>query len=781
MKRLAVFIAVLLSSIITACGYYPYGEDLRFSFLNPKNFPYRNYASFYYSALGFTAEPEVGADIRDNEELWKKYCGNKASLEDIEDVLNNYSYSDIGPDRKNSFLKYLYAQKDTEAINYLKFAKNCEYFNTWQDDPWERNDKTADVKRKDLIEKAVSFAKSSRNMEIRKRYAFLAVRLAFYQEDMKILNQIYNQYFSVDKTDTVIDVWALYFKAVSEDNPGLKNLYLAKVFALSPAKRFVAWQLFVSKLPQEETLKYAKNNAEKSAVLLMYGIYNPEKNLENLKKMYAVDAGAEGLSFLLLRETSKLEDWIYTPYYSLFEPAIRQNYFTSDNDPESQSIQRILKRTETDREYAGKVLEFINAADLSKVENPEFWKFVKAELMLMIRNYSGSLEEIAGLEKILPVNSEIRGNLELIKALNLFARQEPEKAIIPEETKKILLKNKHNKYFIFALGRELEYLGNTDDAALLYVSLDTSHQNDYFSVFYKSLKNTKKTFTDYYADYFDYFDAVYTSGQLKSFLSKAETLSKSEDPFYRNYHPLKQTQMNELYDLLGTKYIRENQLQPALAVFQKLGEDYFDGQSALWEREKEDNKEAGKIFSENPFYELKYTPDFIDKKEEFRLNKISITKKLIEYINRAENINEKDRDYYYFLVANCYYNMSQYGNAWMMKRYNLSSSGNFSVREDNEEFNTANLAKLYYGKALEQAKTEKFKALCLRMQGRCENYKLDFKQEEAVDYFYASEGYEEDRLQSNIYYQDLARNYGDYYSDMMSGCDSFAKYFKARR
>lgn len=117
----------------------------------------------------------------------------------------------------------------------------------------------------------------------------------------------------------------------------------------------------------------------------------------------------------------------------------------------------------------------------------------------------------------------------------------------------------------------------------------------------------------------------------------------------------------------------------------------------------------------------------------------------------------------------------------MMKRYSLSSSGNFSVREDNEEFNTAGLARFYYGKALENAKTEKFKALCLRMQGRCENYRLDYHQEEAIDYFYPEEGYEEARLQKNKYYQDLAGSYGDQYADMMSGCDSFASYFKARR
>lgn len=781
MKKLAVFTAILLSNIIWACGFYPYGESVRFSFLNPDNFPYRNYASFYYSSLSFSQSDISGPSGQDNEKLWNQYCKGNIDLDDINRVLEEYSYSDIKPDIQNTFLTYLYNQKDTEAIAYLKFAKNCEYFNTWQDDPWERNESTVIVKRNNLLHKAVSLIERAVHKDIKKRYAFLALRLAFYQKDFHTVNTVYDRYFNVKKTENIVDIWALYFKAIAEKNKALANLYFAKVFAKCPEKRFVSWQYFSSKIPQTEVLKYAENSSERAAVLLLYGIYNPERNLENLKKMYAEDKGSEGLGFLLLREMGKLEDWIFTPYYTLFDPSTRELSYWGGDVSENKSVQQVMERSETDRIYARKVLDFINTVDFSEVKTPEVWKFAKAELLWMTRNYSGSIDQITGLKKILPSASPIHKDLDKLKVLNIFAAQKHGNAVIPEITKETIIKNKTDQPFIFALGRELEYLGNTDDAALLYVCLEGSNREG-SSIFYKSVKNRNKTYGDFFSDYFEYFDAVYTPEQLKSFISKIQRLKTDGDPFYRNYHQLKSAQINMLYDLLGTKYIRENQLEPALEIFSKLGEGYFDAQYNVWQREdKEYYTRAGKVFYKNPFYHLRYTPDFMEEKDKIKLSKITITQKLIEYIAKADDPKEKDRDYYYFLVANCYYNMTQYGNAWMMKRYALSSSGNFSIRDDNEEFNAVNKANFYYGKALANAKTQKFRALCLRMQGRCENYRLDYEKDKNIDYLIHSDSYEEDRLQKNRYYKDLGNKYKDQYSDLMSGCDFFASYFKARR
>lgn len=781
MKKLVIFTAILLSNAFYACGFYPYGEDVRFYFLNPNNFSFQAYSSFYYSSLSFGQSSDVTISNQDNEKLWREYCNNQVLLTDISSVLEEYSFSDIHENSMNPFLRYLYSKKDVEAINYLKFAKNCEYFNTWQDDPWERNDSVSTVKRNDLFQKAVLFAGKAKSNEIKKRYAFLALRLAFYNKDMKNIEKVYSQYFFPNKANDVIDIWALYFKAISENNPALKNLYFAKVFAASPEKRFVSWQYFSSKVPEADVLNLAKTGKEKANVLLLYGLYNPDKNLENIKQIYAEYPKFDGLSFLLYRELGKLEDWVFTPYYSLFSS---KEDLWGNNNFENQNILKILERSEIDRQYAKEVLEFIDSVDLSKVENPNFWKYARAELLLMTKNYAESLKQIAELEKVLSSEDVLRNNVELIKALNLFANQAYGNAKIPDAAKNIIIKNKNNKHFIFALGRELEYLGNTDDAAIVYASLnDPSTENsDYNFVYYKSLKNSNQTYGTYYDNYFDYLDAVYSPEQLQSFIDKIKNLNKNSDSFYRNFHLLTQPEIDDLYDLLGTKYIRQNKLNFALNAFNKLGESYFDTQYSLWERDGKDSYySSGKVFDKNPFYHLKYTPDFIPEKEHFRINKISVTKKLIEYLNRANNPKERDRDYYYFLVANCYYNMSQYGNAWMMRRYSVSSAGNFSIHEDNQEFNTASLAKFYYGKALENAQTDQFRALCIRMQGRCENYNYDFIGENTTNYSSKAEYYEDRRFRQNRYYQNLKNKYSDEYEDMMSGCESFKAYFKARR
>jgi major membrane immunogen (membrane-anchored lipoprotein) len=785
MQKLVIFIAILLSNFLLACGFYPYGEDVRFHFFNPDYFSYQKYNSFYYSSLSFGDQSyydDTKVFDSQNEELWRKYCNNKVSVEDITKVLWNYSFSDIHSNDGNSFIQYLFKTKDSEAINYLKFAKNCEFFNTWREDPWERNQNTVKVNRSSILNKAITSAHVVKRPEIKRRYAFLAIRLAFYNQDMKQINKIYDQYFSPDTSEDIIDSWALYFKAIAEKNQALKNIYFANVFAKCPDKRFVSWQYFNSKIAEKDVLNGTKNNIEKANISLLYGIYNPGKNLDNLKQIYTYNPKSEGLSFLVSREISKLEDWVYTPYYTLFDPSIESAQYWYGNESESESIQKVLKRSEIDRKYAVEVLKFINSVDISKVDNPDFWKFAKAELLLMTKNYKESLQQISKLEKSLSKDSKIRENLDQIKVLNLFANQTYGNAIIPENTKEIIIKNKNNRRFIFALGRELEYLGNTDDAALLYASIDhTFSENDYSTynyVYYKSLKNNNKTYGDYFIEYFNYLDAVYTSEQLLSFIKKAKDTEGKTDLFSQNFK-LNKSSVQALYDLLGTKYMRENKLNFALNTFQKLGKDYYDNQYSLWER-KDHDAYNDVIFDENPFYHLKYTPDFIPEKEQFRLNKISITQKLIEYKNKAGNSKEKDRDYYYFLVANCYYNMSQYGNVWMMKRY-FKGSQNFSFREDNEEFCSSNLAKFYYGKAFENAKTDQFKALCLRMQGRCENNRLDFEQDKKEDYFSHSDKYVDERLEKNSYYQKLKNNYPDQYEDMMSTCDFFTSYFKARR
>lgn len=83
---------------------------------------------------------------------------------------------------------------------------------------------------------------------------------------------------------------------------------------------------------------------------------------------------------MLLREINKIEDWIFTPYYTMFSPSIQTNYWY---DAESVfSLKNIQKRVAKDRKYASKLEKFIASNDFPKLKNPTLWSIAQAHLLL---------------------------------------------------------------------------------------------------------------------------------------------------------------------------------------------------------------------------------------------------------------------------------------------------------------------------------------------------------------------------------------------------------------
>lgn len=147
MKKFLVFTVLLVSSFKSlACGYSPYGEDIRYCLFKPEYFSYSHYTTFYYNAnlwgYDYDQNPNnyktnVEANILD----WYNFTNKKVSIEAIEDFNNNLTLTDIQPKSTNDFIQYLYQNKKTTAIDYLKMAKNCEAINNFfEEDTWERNE-----------------------------------------------------------------------------------------------------------------------------------------------------------------------------------------------------------------------------------------------------------------------------------------------------------------------------------------------------------------------------------------------------------------------------------------------------------------------------------------------------------------------------------------------------------------------------------------------------------------------------------------------------------------
>ncbi|NOS91931.1 MAG: hypothetical protein HOP30_08415, partial [Cyclobacteriaceae bacterium] len=489
------------------------------------------------------------------------------------------------------------------------------------------------------------------------------------------------------------------------------------------------------------------------------------------QKVYELNLTAEGLSFLLLREINKVEDFVLTPSYTLFQPSLSYDSWSAEG--KDSSALQTLHRAEHDRIYAKEVLRFINTINLNKVGSIFFWQSCKAYLQFITKDYNACLVQVNQLQKWAP-DTTLATQLQIIKALALTGRQPKGNAIIPTEVQSIILANPKNGQFIFAIAKELENLGNATDAALLYSRLtEMTYQEDTAygrnTVYWRIAQNKGNTYSDYYTDYFDYIDAVYTPEQIQQFIEDIRNNRDASNSFSVFKYEGVKDQLSRFYDLLGTKYIRQNKLETALAAFEKAGKLYWNRAYTSWD-------DQTNVFDQNPFYTLKYTPKFIEAQDSIRLNKYTITKQLIHYIHQAEDENEKDRDYYYFLVANAYYNMSHQGNATMMRRISPWSRYRLSAIEDEPEFRQSNLAKKYYLLARQYAQTEKFRALCLRMAAHCETQKMDYKN--------IGDWYDFDRqadLSANTYYSDLQANYPDYFDDLTSNCDRFQAYFESRR
>lgn len=756
MKNFLVFTALLVSSFsgILACGYSPNGEDVRYSICKPEFFNYAAYKAFYYNAdlCGFDYDRDPNSyKITDANILdWYNFTNKKVSIDEIEDFNFNLTFTDIHVNSDNEFVKYLYANNKTEAINYLKIAKGCELTND-SDDVWERNETENNKRKSLLLTKIIKITNSEKNLYFKRKYAFLTIRLAYYSGDHSVIKNIFESNFKDGKKDYLY-YWSLFFYTFTQANPN-HMADVAALMAYSPEKRYASYYFFHDNFKIEAALKQSKSKEDIANVYAYASMQKKDPNLEYLKAIYKNNPKSEILGFLILRELNKIEDWVYTPYYTNYTPSTDfKNFWKSDQN--KITTETLRNRSENDRLYAQEILDFIKSVEISKVQNPVVWKAVQINLEFITRHYGDCLITISKFKKSYP-KERVNEELEKIKALCITSDQVDGKAVIKPEIEAIILKYKEDERFIFALGRELEFRGNITDGLALISLIEGTTDGGYNSDDVEWQDNRIKTsgnLAEFYR-YFDYVDFVYSAKDLQKILNNIESPELSQ--FQKNIYTKLYKDENYLKDLLGTKYIRENQLSNALKIFRSLDKKYWDDNYNAWERGEYNENYA---FDQNPFYDFKHTKSFITKKEKYLVTKLSVTEHLIKYTNLANNSATKDKSYYYFLIANCYYNMSDYGNSWMMRRY--SSTTYYSYKNDNEsyideiEYRNKVKAVENYKLAYRYSKTKQFKALCLRM--------MDFAEKEVY---------------SNS--KRVDKEFPEYSSDL-SGCENLENYFRLR-
>jgi hypothetical protein len=760
MKKLLVFTILFLSSFkVTACGYSPYGEDVRYCLFNPKYFNYNQYYGFYYNnfAWGYdVGQDDLQAKIPFESNIidWYNFTGKKVNIDEIIYFNNELKLTDIHSGSENEFLKFLYKNKKKNVIQYLIYAKKCEGFNVSNyENSWERVEEDQKISAGKFEKELFEAYTKEKDKFLKRKYAFQCIRLAFYNGNQRIIQSVFAEEFANSRKDYLY-YWSLYFHCFTAEVTGNYN-DVADIFANSPEKAFASQFYFSSKFNLEKALPFAKNPNQVANLYAYSSARIVSKNLENLKVIYRNKPKFKTLDFLLLREINKLEDWIYTPFYTNYSPSIEEGSYYSESENSKITTQTLRARANKDCLYAKEVLDFVSTVDFNKVDNPVLWKAAEIQLLFMVNRYDQALKKISDFEGQYK-KEKISVEIEKIKALCITAKQAYGKAIITDEVQAIIEKNKTDSRFLFALGRELEFRGNLLDGIAL-ISLNSTFYHEVSStaddVEWRGNRLNTSSNLDVFYNYYDYLDFVYPASNLQVILNQLNTMSsdKRENFVYSILFKDK----NYLIDLLGTKYIREEKLNMALVAFKSLPEKYWQENYNAWERGEFDEYLS---FDENPFYVIPYTDNFIKAKEKYFVNKLSITEHLIKYLKLANDDKRKDRDYYYFLVANCYLNMTDMGNSWMMRRFSSYSTYDDTYLNesyiDNLEYRTRSITKLYYEMAYKTSKSDKFRALCLHM--------VNFTQ-----------AYANSPNQLKIEYPQ--------YNEELSSCLVFEDYFNSRR
>ncbi|MCB0429433.1 MAG: hypothetical protein H6585_07080 [Flavobacteriales bacterium] len=760
MKRWIPVIAIFLASLAgpaKACVFYPDDESIRFTLLTPSDFGFKDYTPLFYSSKWYydpywfsdnVSGKETNTGDSMNMAMWRRRCGDVPAFGDVHEAV--YGTSPLNdPKTQNAFVHYLHQHHDTAALGYLSFARKCSPFNQIMDDPWERGSAVRIPKRDELIAMAVKKSRTVNDADLARRYTFLAIRLAWYNCNTDVVRTLWKQRFEGQNNKDIIYSWGLHFYLSTVKNREERNYLAAQVFTYAPDKRMAVHRVYENSIPIASTLAYANSGEERAAVWLLDAIRNPAKALDNIRHMYAEDPGAEGLDFLLLREVNKIEDWLGTPYYNNYRPSL------ADNDGVNWDVPWPEERIQKDKTYAREIIEFIASVDKNKIRNPVLWKVSSAYLQLLADQPLPALAALDEIKKDRRVTKKEALYIDEIRVLCMIRGRVGEQQKINQVAVDVFKHRRHKKFF-FAVARELEYQGNTTYAAL-YLSMLKHCQvtaMDGDGEYWRSKKHQYTLWDDYFNEYFLYMDAAYTVTQIEHLVAKIRQPNLSEPD--RVLCCQVKLDLPRLYDLLGTKYMRLNQLEKALKCFSMVND-------TLW---TSSHYQYRKYLDANPFYTDMYAEHRKTPADTITYDKESMVGKLLEHLRAAEDVNRKDRAYQYFLVANAYFNMTQYGNSWIMKRYYWTKQQTKSNLEDDDDYFGCKRAKAYYLKAQSVSRNKKFAALCLRMAVRCENYRL----------WYFDPG-----KKNNIYERKLEQQYPDDYLELTSNCESFSRYLSYGR
>jgi len=720
MRVFSSLLLVLSFQVSFACGWGVSAETSRLALFKAQCEGFFKLTPFYYSADYYYSTNTISAvDQELNCLEWKKKLGNSINPKDVYTILyetDGEQFETAYETRtlkkvfeNNTFIEALLKPKNKALLHYMVFAKMLEY-NSNFDVKWESWSQIGYGSKDHQLASLTDFEKKIKTAKdpfLKQRYAFLILRYSFYAQDKEQVIRLYDTYFA-DNKNTILEPWALYYKALCIDNFPLQNYLLSKVFATCEEKSFAVLQHYNFKLTTE-TLALAQNDEERSVILSIESFRNPGPDLKTIQEVYKLSPKSVNLSFLIGREINKLEDWIFTPQYtSDGTPSVvfdREGWYENYAKAKEENLNKdILYLRELEyflisirEQTSGEQKDYITAAIAQLCFIGDDVELGKKYTNMISANANASIQMQKNIQ--LALVSLKQDDLKNEKVQDqLFKYFDSVENLVEQDYG--LFKNLYSLYRIASVD-----FAKKDDrvtAGLLMMKSDIKNEGEY---------------TDYgnpyFYSYIGYFDRTATVEDMDRLMVLQQKQHKTPFEKYICSGTIA-SNINYYKDLKGTIAFRNNNLELAYETFASMPKDFW-----------ENNYVYKTYLNEDPFVP-KILQKYEERKFNYRFNKVDFIAKLIQL--KKQNTASSNLQ-----LAHAYFNVSYQGNSWMMLAYEWSSGESYIDYEygDNTEnektyqkgnYYNLKMAKFYYEKALKMSKNNNEKSMASLMIFECNYY-----------------------------------------------------------
>lgn len=736
-------------------------------------------------------KPELSEEIDYNILEWKKYFDNQLNENELKYLVYESTINDLSKIATSNSLngisgllkqKAYITNKGIEAIKYLIFAKKCEPFAIATEESNEEDWYYGSVRKKITKPQFMSTAKdgnilyaATTNVDIKLRIAYQLVRLSHYGGFNDDAIRYFNTYVKPLNQKTL-----LYYYALEQKGGALFNqkkyaeagCAYAEVFHNTIDRKIPCYASFriSDQMSFDKAILFCKTPNEKAALYVLRGFNKFSSGLSEMKNIYAIAPNSSYLELMACRAMLQMEHTAF----QIPNDYDSKNSFPVINTAGKAYLQKTILFTETLLKEA-------------KVNRTDFWQAYLAHLYLLNGDYTKSQ---ATTQQIKSTDAGIIAQKDRTEFSAYIGSLKTIDAVSEEKIYKHFLANKDDiqKQFVYQiLGHNYLKQNNLAKAFLCHNDL---------SGLYGSLN-------------------INIINDLIEFVTK-----KDKTAFEQNLLNEKikiKDVLTQLYDLKGTYYFKNDDVESALVWYKKVPKNLSFLKSSEYDYDKNITIEkdgtfngysdiSPNIFSSkvqtffdddvnNAFTDNTYKSfDFIGK----TLNKQQLAEAIIQLKKIALNNDEQAAQANY-LLGNFYYNTSLWGyyrnffyyepeNHYLSYIYTYNTFPS-KVEKTYNYYNGTGLINYnkpkkpydYFLKAENISSNKELKAKAVFQAAKCE---LDIFFSEGNHSYYGFDGNYKLLYSTSTrpMFKRLKNNYAEtaYYKEIQSNCNYFKYYLQFR-